>query len=85
MKLWCGATGGCRMERKLVINLYAVMHDPRVFRDPTHFDPEANFPTDDPKVQNRSLENFVPFGFGLWRVTRTQRAIAILCRNLATF
>ena len=49
---------------EVVINLYAVMHDQRVFRDPTHFNPEANFPLDDPEVQNRSLENFIPFGFG---------------------
>ena len=49
---------------EVVINLYSVMHDPRVFRDPTHFNPEANFPLNDTETKNRSLDNFVPFGFG---------------------
>lgn len=49
-------------------NLYAVQHDPRVWPDPDHFNPEANFPTNVPDDQKEKvaerLEHFIPFSIG---------------------
>ena len=49
-------------------NLYAMLHDPNVWPDPDHFNPDVNFPIhvpDDEKAQlSARLESFIPFSVG---------------------
>ena len=46
----------------LTMNLYGIFRDPRVWTDPTHFNPDANFPLDGSK--RNAVEHFLPFGIG---------------------
>lgn len=42
-------------------NIYGILHDPRLWKDPTHFNPDLNYPVDSPTAEAlRSL----PFGVG---------------------
>ena len=50
-------------------NLYGIMHDPNVWPDPNHFNPEANFPTavSSDEVREafaRRMQSFIPFSVG---------------------
>lgn len=45
------------------MNLYALFRDLRVWTDPTHFNPEANFPLCYPK-RATAMEHLIPFGIG---------------------
>lgn len=42
-------------------NLYAILHDARIWKDATHFNPDANFPIDS---SNTDALRSVPFGIG---------------------
>lgn len=52
-----------RADTILTMNLYGIFRDPRVWPDPAHFNPEANFPLDGTK-QNACVEHLLPFGIG---------------------
>lgn len=43
---------------------FAVHRDPAFWKDPDHFNPDANFPQNDPKALERAEANMVEFGFG---------------------
>lgn len=43
---------------------FAVHRDPAVWKDPHRFNPDANFPLDDPKAMERAEAHLVEFGFG---------------------
>ena len=50
-------------------NLYAILHDPKVWPDAEHFNPEANFPTAVSSDEERELlacrmQSFIPFSVG---------------------
>lgn len=50
-------------------NLYAILHDPKVWPDADHFNPEANFRTsvsseEDQEAISRRMQNFIPFSIG---------------------
>ena len=50
-------------------NLYAILHDPNVWPDADHFNPEANFPTavlsdEEREALARRMQNFIPFSVG---------------------
>ena len=50
-------------------NLYGIMHDPNVWPDPDHFNPEANFPTavfsnEEREALARRMQCFIPFSVG---------------------
>lgn len=50
-------------------NLYAMLHDPKVWPDPDHFNPDANFPINvkdeaEKEKLNARLESFIPFSVG---------------------
>ena len=52
-----------RANTILTMNLYWIFRDPRVWNDPTHFNPDANFPLDGSK-RNAAVEHLLPFGIG---------------------
>ena len=50
-------------------NLYAILHDPNVWPDANHFNPEANFPTAFSSYEEREalacrMQSFIPFSVG---------------------
>lgn len=50
-------------------NLYAILHDPKVWPDADHFNPEANFPTavsndEEREALARRMQSFIPFSVG---------------------
>lgn len=52
-----------RTNTTLTMNLYGIFRDPRIWNDPTHFNPDANFPLDGPQ-HTTATEHLCPFGIG---------------------